>query len=316
MEEKKKKLKRKDLLGIKELEKWEIELILETAKGFKTILERPLKKLPTLRGKTILNLFFEPSTRTQASFDLAAKRLSADIINISKDKSSVRKGETLLDTLKNIEAMKIDAVIIRHWGSGTPHFLARHTKACVINAGDGIHEHPTQALLDIFTLQEKFGKIEGLKVLILGDILHSRVARSNIFALNKMGAEVFLSGPPTLLPPQFSLLGAKIEYNVDKILPEVDVVMCLRLQRERMKGCYIPSLREYRKFWGLTKERAKKLKKSIVVMHPGPVNWGVEIDYEVLDILPNIILEQVTNGVAIRMAVLYLLLVGEHAEET
>jgi aspartate carbamoyltransferase catalytic subunit len=302
--------KRKDLLGLEDLTPREIKLILDTALSFKEVLERPIKKVPTLRGKTVVHLFFEPSTRTQASFDLAAKRLSADTFNLSPGKSSVKKGETLLDTLKNLEAMKIDAVIVRHKSAGAPHFLARNTDAAVINAGDGSHEHPTQALLDMLTLREIFGDLKGLKVLIVGDILHSRVARSNIFGLTKMGAEVTLSGPPTLVPQELSSFGAKINYDLDEALRETDVVMALRVQRERLEESFFPSVREYRKFFGINKKRLLATNPKVVLMHPGPVNWGVELDLDVYDAVKTVILDQVTNGVAVRMAVLYLLVRG------
>jgi len=301
---------RKDLLGLEDLTPREIELILNTASSFKEVLERPIKKVPTLRGKTVVHLFFEPSTRTQASFDLAAKRLSADTVNLSPGTSSVRKGETLLDTLKNLEAMKIDAVVVRHKSAGTPHFLAKNTDASVINAGDGAHEHPTQALLDMLTLRDLFGKLSGLKVLIVGDILHSRVARSNVFGLIKMGAQVTLSGPPTLVPRELSSFGAKINYNLDDALKEANVVMALRVQMERLEESYFPSIREYRKFFGINRKRLLSTNPEIVLMHPGPVNWGIELDLDVHDVVKTVILDQVTNGVAVRMAVLYLLVTG------
>jgi len=256
-------------------------------------------------------MFFEPSTRTQSSFDLAAKRLSADTVSVSTRGSAVQKGESLLDTLLNIDAMKADAFVIRHWASGAPHFLARYTKAAVINAGDGTHEHPTQALLDILTMQDRFGSIEGLDVLIVGDILHSRVARSNIFGLKKLGAKVTLSGPPTLLPEYFQDLGADISYDVDEAVKDKDVIMALRIQKERLEEAYFPSIREYRKFFGITIERLRKAKENAVIMHPGPVNWGVELDFDLLQERESLILNQVTNGVAVRMAVLYLFIKGE-----
>ena len=310
-----KQIKHKDLLGLEYLDKDEINLILDTADSMKEILERPIKKVPTLRGKTIVNLFFEPSTRTQSSFDLAAKRLSADTVSVSTKGSAVQKGETLLDTLKNLDAMKADAFIVRHWASGVPHFLAAHTDAAVINAGDGMHEHPTQALLDMLTMRQRFGHIEGLNVLIVGDILHSRVARSNIFGLTKLGAKVTLCGPPTILPEEFRELGVEISYNIDEAIEGKDVIMGLRIQRERLEEAYFPSIREYRKFFGITRSRLKKAQENAVIMHPGPVNWGVELDYELQEERDSLILDQVTNGVAIRMAVLYLFIRGEKIHE-
>lgn len=295
-------------MGLYNLRKEEILSFIELARNFKEILERPQPKVPTLRGKTVLFLFFEPSTRTRMSFELAAKRLSADTVVFTTQSSSVKKGETLYDTLKNLEAMVIDAIIVRHSSSGVCHFLAKNTDASVINAGDGSHEHPTQALLDMFTIKEKFGKIEGIKVAIVGDILHSRVARSNLFGLKKLGAEVMLVGPPTLLPESFKELGAILSYRVDEALEWADVIMALRIQKERLGESFLGSDREYRKFFGITVERAKNIKREIVLMHPGPVNWYVEIDPEALDYFKTVILEQVTNGVAIRMAVLYSLL--------
>jgi len=308
-------IKRKDLLGLEDLDRTEIEIILETAKSLREILERPIKKVPTLKGKTVVNMFFEPSTRTQSSFDLAAKRLSADTVSVSTKGSAVQKGESLLDTLLNLDAMKADAFIIRHWASGAPHFLAKYTEAAVINAGDGTHEHPTQALLDMLTMMDRFGKIEGLNVLIVGDILHSRVARSNIFGLTKLGAHVTLAGPPTLLPEQFKELGVEICYDLDEAVKDKDVIMALRIQRERLEEAYFPSIREYRKYFGITKERLRKANKNAVIMHPGPVNWGVELDFDLLEDRESLILDQVTNGVAVRMAVLYLFIKGEKSHE-
>lgn len=308
-------IKRKDLLGLEDLDRTEIEIILETAKSLREILERPIKKVPTLKGKTVVNMFFEPSTRTQSSFDLAAKRLSADTVSVSTKGSAVQKGESLLDTLLNLDAMKADAFVIRHWASGAPHFLAKYTEAAVINAGDGTHEHPTQALLDMLTMMDRFGKIEGLNVLIVGDILHSRVARSNIFGLTKLGAHVTLSGPPTLLPEQFKELGVEICYDLDEAVKDKDVIMALRIQRERLEEAYFPSIREYRKYFGITKERLRKANKNAVIMHPGPVNWGVELDFDLLEERESLILDQVTNGVAVRMAVLYLFIKGEKSHE-
>jgi aspartate carbamoyltransferase catalytic subunit len=308
-------IKRKDLLGLEDLTREEIEIILDTAKSMREILDRPIKKVPTLKGKTVVNMFFEPSTRTQSSFDLAAKRLSADTVSVSTKGSAVQKGESLLDTLLNIDAMKADAFIVRHWASGAPHFLAKHTAAAVINAGDGTHEHPTQALLDMLTMEDRFGKIEGLSVLIVGDILHSRVARSNIFGLKKMGAHVTLAGPPTLLPEYFKELGVEICYDIDEAVKDKDVIMALRIQRERLEEAYFPSIREYRKYFGITRERLKRASKNAVIMHPGPVNWGVELDFDLIQERESLILDQVTNGVAIRMAVLYLFIRGEKAHE-
>ncbi len=308
------RLKRKDLLGIRDLNREDIEIIFEVASSFKEVLKRPIPKVPSLRGKTVCNLFFEPSTRTRSSFELAEKRLSADTLNFSASTSSMTKGETALDTLKNIAAMRVDAFVIRHSFSGAAHFLAKHTPASVINAGDGINEHPTQALLDIYTIKERKGKTEGLKALIVGDILHSRVARSNIFGMLKMGIEVILCGPPTLLPREFESIGCKICYKLDEVLKEADVIMALRVQKERGGKSLIPSFREYRKLYGITSERLKNIKEDVLIMHPGPVNWGVEMDYDALDLKNNLILEQVENGVAIRMAVLYLL-IGPGKEE-
>ena len=308
-------LKRKDLLGLKDIEREEIELLLETAFSMKEVLKRPIKKIPTLRGKTICFMFFEPSTRTRSSFELAAKRLSSDTINVSSSQSALLKGETVLDTMLNVDAMGIDAFVVRHSSSGLPHFLAKHTNASVINAGDGMHEHPTQALLDMMTMMEKFGKLEGLRVLIAGDIRHSRVARSNIYGLLKMGAEVRLFGPPPLVPREFEKLGAKVFYDKKKALSDVDVVMGLRIQKERLKESFFPTLREYRKFFAITPEDIGKLSDRVLIMHPGPVNWGVEMDYDIIKEKNNVILEQVTNGVAVRMSVLYHLVSGEKQDE-
>lgn len=308
------KIKRKDLLGIEELSRKEIETILETAESLKEISERAIKKVPYLRGKTVVNLFFEASTRTLASFALAEKRLSADSFNLSSSSSSVLKGETLLDTARNLEAMKIDFVVIRHSMPGAPHFIAKRLEASVINAGDGTHEHPTQALLDLLSLKEKFGKIKGKKVLIVGDILHSRVARSNIWALKKMGVEVSVCGPPTLMPYKMEDMGVKVFYDLNEAIPDKDVIYVLRIQRERQTGGLLPSLREYIELYGITLERLEKAKKDVVIMHPGPINRGVELDPRVADGKHSIILEQVTNGVAVRMAILYLLSGGKSAE--
>ncbi|MEO0191647.1 MAG: aspartate carbamoyltransferase catalytic subunit [candidate division WOR-3 bacterium] len=304
----------KDLVGLEGITKPELELIFSTAETFREFLDRPIRKLPTLRGKTILNMFFEASTRTQASFDLAAKRLSADTVSVSKKGSSVEKGETLLDTLRNIDAMKIDAVVIRHSAPGAPHFLARHTQASVINAGDGLHEHPTQALLDMFTLMREMGDFSGKRVLIVGDILHSRVARSNIFGMGAWGANVVLCGPRPLVPEEFRGLGAEVSWDIDAEIPKADVIMALRIQRERLSASFFPSVREYRRLFGITAERIARAKEGVILMHPGPVNWEVELDPRVPEMVKTVILDQVTNGVAIRMAILYLLLAGSKEE--
>jgi aspartate carbamoyltransferase catalytic subunit len=301
------KLSQRHLLGIKNLTRQDIELIFETADNFKEVINRPIKKVPSLRDVTIANIFFENSTRTRLSFELAEKRLSADVINFSTSNSSVKKGETLLDTVNNILAMKVDMVVMRHASVGAPHFLAKHIKANIINAGDGTHEHPTQALLDAFSIREKLGSIEGKKVAIIGDILHSRVALSNIFALKKLGAEVMVCGPPTLLPKFISSLDVKIEWDVKKALVWCDVANVLRIQLERQQIKYFPSLREYSLYYGITKKILDELKKDIVLMHPGPINRGVELTSDAADSHHSIILDQVENGVAVRMAVLYLL---------
>ncbi|MEN3046249.1 MAG: aspartate carbamoyltransferase catalytic subunit [Candidatus Hydrothermales bacterium] len=301
-------MKRKDLLSLRELEKKEIETILDLSEKFLEILKRPIPKVPTLKSKTICNLFFEPSTRTRLSFELAAKRLSADVINFTASASSIQKGESTLDTLKNILAMKVDMFVVRHSYSGAVHFLAKNTSASVVNAGDGTHEHPTQGLLDIFTMRKHLGDLKGKKVLIIGDILHSRVARSNLFGLLKLGAEVFLAGPAALVPDEFEKLGAKILKNIDKEIGDMDVIMGLRIQKERGGANYIPSFEDYRRFFGITTDRLKLIKENAIIMHPGPVNWGVEMDYEVSKDKRCVILEQVTNGVAVRMAVLFYLL--------
>ena len=305
------KWERKHLLTLQELNPEEIELILDTASSFLEVLQRPIRKVPTLRGKTVVNLFFEPSTRTRISFELAEKRLSMDTINFTPGSSSVLKGETLLDTVKNIESMKIDAVVIRHASPGIPHFLARKISASVINAGDDSREHPTQGLLDIFTIREKKKRIKGLRVTIVGDIRFSRVARSNIWGLTKLGAEVRLVSPPTLFPPYIEKLGVKCFYSLEEGIKDADVIMALRLQRERQNESYVPSIREYRKFYGITLDRLKWAKEDVIIMHPGPINRGIELDPEVADSQYSVILEQVTNGVAVRMAILYLLLGGE-----
>lgn len=300
-------LSSRHLLGLQGVSKEDIQLILDTANTFKEVLARPIKKVPTLQGKTIVNLFYESSTRTRISFELAEKRLSADTINFSLSASSVNKGESLKDTVKNIEAMKIDMIIIRHSAAGTPFYLTKICDANIINAGDGTHEHPTQALLDIYSIREKFGKLEGLKVCIVGDISHSRVALSNIFGLKTMGVKVSVCGPSTMIPRQIEELGVDVIYNIDEAIQENDILNVLRIQLEREAGENFPSLREYAKYFGITKERLDKNGKEILILHPGPINRGVEISSEVADGSDQIILDQVTNGVAIRMAVLYLL---------
>jgi aspartate carbamoyltransferase catalytic subunit len=301
-------LSTKHLLGIKDLQTEDIKLILSTATQFKEVLQRPVKKVPTLRDVTIVNLFYENSTRTRISFELAEKRLSADVVNFTVSSSSAAKGETLLDTVNNILSMKVDMVVMRHSASGAPHYLSKHIEAPIINAGDGINEHPTQALLDAFSMQEQLGKIEGLKVAIIGDIMHSRVALSNIYLLKKMGAEVMVSGPPTLIPTYLQeAMGIQVEYNIDKALAWCDVANVLRIQLERQNQPLFSSLREYNLAYGITKARLQKLNKEIVIMHPGPINRGVEMDSDVADGQQSIILDQVENGVAVRMACLYLL---------
>lgn len=295
------------LLGIKDLTAADIELIFKTADNFKDVINRPIKKVPSLRDITVANLFFENSTRTKLSFELAEKRLSADVVNFSASGSSVKKGETLIDTVNNILAMKVDMVVMRHPDPGAGIFLSKHVKAKILNAGDGAHEHPTQALLDTYSIKEKLGSLSGKNVLIVGDIKHSRVALSNIFALQKMGANVKLCGPKTLMPKYIGSLGVEVEYDLDKALEWCDVANMLRIQLERQDAKYFPSLREYTMQYGLTMERLKKLKKTITIMHPGPINRGVEITSEIADSEHAIILDQVENGVAIRMAVLYLL---------
>ncbi|OGW37233.1 MAG: aspartate carbamoyltransferase [Nitrospirae bacterium RBG_13_39_12] len=300
-------LNRKDLLGIKELEVEEINLILDTAAGFKDVLGRDIKKVPTLRGKTAINLFFEPSTRTRTSFELAAKRLSTDVINFSVPTSSVVKGESLIDTALTVQALGADFIIIRHSSSGVPHLLAKNLRASVINAGDGTNEHPTQALLDAFTIREKKGEIEGLKIAIIGDIAHSRVAKSNIYCLKKLNAKVRLIGPPTLIPKETKEIGIEVFHNIEHGLKDVDVLMMLRIQMERQGKGFFPSVEEYSKNWGLTSERLSLAKTDAVVMHPGPMNRGVEITSEIADGPNSLILDQVTNGLAVRMAVMYLL---------
>lgn len=300
-------LERRHLLGLEGVSKKEIELILRTADIFKEVLERPIKRVPTLTGKTVVNLFFESSTRTRISFELAERRLSADLVNFTASASSVTKGETLKDTARNIEAMKIDIIVIRHSSPGAPLFLSKVLKSSIINAGDGAHEHPTQALLDMYSLEEKFGELEGLKVLIVGDISHSRVALSNIYGMTTMGIDVSVCGPATLMPKELDKLGVKIYYNLDEAIKDKDVIMALRIQLERQKRGFFPSIREYHNYFGITKERLKNTKKDVVIMHPGPINRGIELDGDIADSKYSIILDQVANGVAIRMAILYLL---------
>jgi aspartate carbamoyltransferase catalytic subunit len=307
-------LKRKDLLTIRELEPEEILLILDTADSMKEIGSREIKKVPALRGKTVINLFYEASTRTRTSFEIAGKWLSADVINIASTVSSVTKGESLLDTGKTLQAMRPDVVIIRHPVPGAPKLLADRLQAAIINAGDGAHEHPTQALLDLFTIRERLGRLDGLKVAIVGDISHSRVARSNIQAMQKVGIDVRLAGPSTLLPRFADQLGAQVTTDVEAAIADADVIMMLRIQRERQGPTLLPSLREYSRLFGLTVERLKKTKDGVLIMHPGPLNRGVEIAPEVADGPYSLILDQVTNGLAIRMALLYLL-TGGHATE-
>ena len=297
----------KHLLGIKDLTANDINLILETAKEFKDVINRPIKKVPSLRDVTIANVFFENSTRTRLSFELAEKRLSADVVNFSASGSSVKKGETLLDTVNNILAMKVDMVVMRHSSPGAPHYLSKHIKANIVNAGDGTHEHPTQALLDAFSMQEKIGDLAGKKIAIIGDILHSRVALSNIFCLQKLGAEVMVCGPNTLLPKYIREIGVKVEHNVQNALKWCDVANVLRIQLERQQIKYFPSLREYSLYFGINKKMLDELNKEIVLMHPGPINRGVELSSDAADSHHSIILDQVENGVAVRMAVLYLL---------
>jgi len=306
---------KKDLLGLRELSAEEIQLLLATAESFREISLRPIKKVPALRGKTVVNLFFEPSTRTRTSFELAAKRLSADIVNISASASSITKGETILDTIKNLEALKIDVLVVRHAAAGVPHLIAKHAYASVINAGDGAHEHPTQALLDLLTIKEKKGRIDGLQVSIIGDIAHSRVARSDIWGLTKLGAKVTVCGPPTLLPVGIEQLGVRATPYVEEAIKDADVLMLLRIQHERQEALLVPSLREYRLRYGIDRERLKRAKSDVLIMHPGPVNRGVELDSSVADGPHSVILDQVTNGLAVRMAVLYLVSGSVKVEE-
>ena len=308
-------LQRKDLLDIQSLSTEEILLICNSAKYFKALFTRSIKTVPILRGKTVCLLFYEPSTRTRISFELAAKRLSADLINIAVQTSSVVKGESLIDTVHTLEAYKADFIVMRHAASLAPHFLSRNIKASVINAGDGNHAHPTQALLDAYSLIEKRGDIEGLHIGIVGDILHSRVARSNMEIFKRLGARVSLIGPPTLVPDEFTMYAVDIYYDLNAILPQLDVVYMLRIQRERQQGSFFPSIHEYHKRFALTSERLKRCKNNVIVMHPGPINRGIEIDDEVADSSYSIINEQVTNGVAVRMAIFYLLAGGAPLDE-
>lgn len=303
--------KRKDLLTMQELEPGEIHTVLETAESMKEIATREIKKVPTLRGKTVVNLFYEASTRTRTSFEIAGKWLSADVVNFSASGSSAAKGESLLDTARNIEAMSPDVVVVRHASSGTPQLLASALRCAVVNAGDGTHEHPTQALLDLLTIREKKGHLEGLHAAIVGDIAHSRVARSDIHGMRKVGMTVTVAGPPTLIPPFVQELGVKVSHRLEEAIADVDVIMMLRLQQERMAAGLIPSLREYSRFWGLTLDKLKGVRPDVLIMHPGPVNRGIELAPEVADGPYSVILDQVANGVAVRMAVLYLLAGGK-----
>ena len=297
---------RKHLIGLSDLSRQEIEFILDTAQGFKKFSTRLIKKAPTLRGKVVVNMFFEDSTRTRNSFTLAASRLSADVIEFSKKASAVSKGETLIDTARNLEAMGVDVVVIRHSAGGAPKLLSRSINACVVNAGDGFHEHPTQALLDVYTIRQERGSLEGLKIGIVGDITHSRVARSDIYAMTKLGAEVTLIGPPTLMPGGVGNLPVKVSYSLDDVIEDLDVINMLRIQFERMGGNPFPSVREYSHYYGLTVDRMKRAKPDIIVMHPGPINRGLEIESEVADGPNSVILKQVANGLAVRMGVLFL----------
>jgi len=308
-------LKRKDLLDIKSLSADEISLICRNARYFKDVFTRSVKSVPVLRGKTVCSLFYEPSTRTRLSFDLAAKRLSADLITVPVSLSSVVKGESLIDTVHTLEAMNADYIVMRHAAALAPHFLSKNINASVINAGDGFHAHPTQALLDTYSILDKRGSLEGLHVGIVGDIRHSRVARSDTIAFTKLGAKVTLCGPPTLLPDEFRMYGVDITYNLDELLPELDVINLLRIQRERQKGSLFPSLREYNRQFALTEERLSRCRSDIIVMHPGPINRGIELDNSVADCPNSIINEQVTNGVAVRMSIFYLLAGGAPLEE-
>jgi aspartate carbamoyltransferase catalytic subunit len=306
---------RKDLLDLQSLTAGEILTVLDTAREFKAVGERTIKKVPALRGKTVVNLFVEPSTRTRISFELAAQRLSADVINFTAEASSLRKGETLKDTARNLEALNADFIIIRHSAAGAPHFLARFLQASVVNAGDGAHEHPTQALLDAFTIREKKGRIEGLQVTILGDILYSRVARSNIWALTKLGAHVTLCGPSTLVPRAFEQMGCRVTHNIDEAIADADIINLLRIQHERQRKTTFPGIGEYASLYGLNKARLEHTKPDALIMHPGPINRGVEIDSDIADCDRSVILEQVTNGLAVRMAVLFLVNGGKGPQE-
>jgi aspartate carbamoyltransferase catalytic subunit len=306
---------RKHLLDIESLSPEEIVTVLDTARAFKAVGERAIKKVPALRGKTVINLFIEPSTRTRISFELAAQRLTADVINFSAEASSLKKGETLKDTARNLEALNADIIIIRHSATGAPHFLSRFLNACVVNAGDGAHEHPTQALLDTFTIREKKGKVAGLNVTILGDILYSRVARSNIWALLKLGARVTLCGPSTLVPRVFEQMGCRVTYDVNEAIADADIINLLRIQHERQRKSMFPSLNEYSSLFGLNKARLARTKPDALIMHPGPINRGVEIDSDIADCGRSVILDQVTNGLAVRMAVLFLVNGGKGPQE-
>src|SRR5215472_11844526 len=307
---------RKHLLDIESLSVDEINTVLDTARAFKAVGERAIKKVPALRGKTVVNLFVEPSTRTRISFELSEQRLSADIINFTAEASSLKKGETLKDTARNLEALNTDFIVIRHSAAGSPHFLARVINASVINAGDGAHEHPTQALLDAFTIRERKGQVQGLNVTILGDILYSRVARSDIWALTKLGAKVTLCGPSTLVPKDFERMGCRVTYSVEEAIRDADIINLLRIQHERQRKTMFPSLGEYPSLFGLNKARLARAKPDALIMHPGPINRGVEIDSEIADSARSLILSQVTNGLAVRMAVLFLLNGGKVPAET
>ncbi|MFQ5464378.1 MAG: aspartate carbamoyltransferase catalytic subunit [Thermodesulfobacteriota bacterium] len=308
-------LKRKDLLGMEDLSGEEIDAVLTTAASFKEVSAREIKKVPTLRGRTVINLFYEPSTRTRTSFEIAAKRMSADAVNISVATSSVVKGETLKDTARNLEAMRPDCIVVRHRSAGTPQMLAKYVDCSVINAGDGAHEHPSQALLDMLTVLEEKGRIEGLKVTIVGDIAHSRVARSNIIGFSRMGAEVVVSGPPTMIPPGIERLGCRATHDMKEALAGADVIMMLRIQLERQRQSLFPSIREYAALYGLDEARLAGARDDVIILHPGPVNRGVEIASEVADGPYSLILDQVTNGLAVRMAIFYLLLGGTREDE-
>jgi aspartate carbamoyltransferase catalytic subunit len=305
--------KRKDLLAMRDLDAGEVQDVLDTAQSMKEIAAREIKKVPTLRGKTVVNLFYEASTRTRTSFEIAGKWLSADVINFSASGSSAEKGESFLDTARNIAAMRPDVLVVRHQAAGAPDLIARHLPCSVVNAGDGAHEHPTQALLDLLTIREKKGHLEGLHVAIVGDVAHSRVARSNIHGMRRMGMTVTVAGPPTLIPPACPELGVKVSHRLEEAIAGADVIMMLRLQHERMRSGLIPSLREYSRVWGLSRERLRQCRADVLVMHPGPVNRGIEIAPEVADGEFSVILDQVANGVAVRMAVLYLLAGGRSA---